>query len=258
MLSIHSSLLSQNTVNKSSLNADATRRRAPKIEGPRRIPQGFFDNSSPPRGPNTAAPRQSHNPLSWAQNLISGMLRRRDGSNVRLPAIVEVPLTAGKPRNYHARKKPSASSSQPTKPPTTQQQSGGATQSNPSSSQQPPATATASTTPPAVTSTTGVAGTRHDITIRQAGWRARFLLWVVNIREAMLLFATFGAPRSQAIVVVYVTSEVLKVVVGNATRKVGLITRVGAGYFIFIEPKGIRCCSVIDHIQIGVTRANSE
>lgn len=175
-----------NTVNKSSLNADATRRRAPKIEGPRRIPQGFFDNSSPPRGPNTAAPRQSHNPLSWAQNLISGMLRRRDGSNVRLPAIVEVPLTAGKPRNYHARKKPSASSSQPTKPPTTQQQSGGATQSNPSSSQQPPATATASTTPPAVTSTTGVAGTRHDITIRQAGWRARFLLWVccVPVQQA--------------------------------------------------------------------------
>ncbi|KAG1816880.1 quinon protein alcohol dehydrogenase-like superfamily [Suillus subaureus] len=143
------SLLSDNnTVNKSMSNADATRRRAPKIEGHRRIPQGFFNDSLPSRGPN-AAPRQSHTPLSWAQNLISGMVRRRDGSNVQLPPIVEVPLTAGKPRNYHATKKPSASSSRPTKPPTTQQPSGGATQSNLSSSQQPPATATASTTPPA-------------------------------------------------------------------------------------------------------------
>lgn len=146
----------------------------------------------------TTAPRQpthpSRNPISWAQNFVSGMLRKRDRSAIRLPRVVEVPLTAGKPvrffytfkcicslmstqRNYHARKKPSASSSQPTKPPA-QQQSGGATQSNMSSSQQSPATATTSTTPTGVTGTAGVAGTSHDITIRQAGWRARFLLWV--------------------------------------------------------------------------------
>ncbi|KAG2040924.1 hypothetical protein BDR03DRAFT_947716 [Suillus americanus] len=114
------------------------------------------------------------------------MLRRRDGSNVRLPPIVEVPLTAGKPRNYHARKKPFASSSRPTKPPTTQQQNGGTTQNNSPSSQQPPTTATASTTPPAVTSSAGAAGTNHDITIRQAGWRARFLLWIccVPVQQA--------------------------------------------------------------------------
>ncbi|KAG2344815.1 hypothetical protein BDR05DRAFT_159026 [Suillus weaverae] len=115
------------------------------------------------------------------------MLRKRDGSNVRLPPIVEVPLTAGKPRNYHARKKkPSASSSRPTKPPATQQQSGVATQSNSSSSQQPSSTATAPTTPPVATSTAGAADTSHDITIRQAGWRARFLLWVccVPVQQA--------------------------------------------------------------------------
>jgi hypothetical protein len=58
-----------------------------------------------------------------------------------------------------------------------QQQSGGVTQNNLPSSQQPNA-ATASTTPPAVTGIAGAAGTSRDITIRQAGWRARFLLWV--------------------------------------------------------------------------------
>lgn len=167
----------ENVINKSMLNADATRRRAQKIEGVRRVPQGFFDDFS------TTAPRQpthpSRNPISWAQNFVSGMLRKRDRSGIRLPRVVEVPLTAGKPRNYHARKKPSAKSSQPTKPPTTQQQSGTATQSNMSSSQQSPATAaTTSTTSPGVTGTAGAAGTSHDITIRHAGWRARFLLWV--------------------------------------------------------------------------------
>ncbi|KAG1790456.1 uncharacterized protein HD556DRAFT_1392119 [Suillus plorans] len=163
-------------------NADATRQRAQKIEGVRRVPQGFFDDFSTSRDRPTTAPRQpthpSRNPISWAQNFVSGMLRKRDRSAIRLPRVVEVPLTAGKPRNYHARKKPSAKSSQPTKPPTTQQQSGTATQSNMSSSQQSPATATTSTTPTGVTGTAGVAGTSHDITIRQAGWRARFLLWV--------------------------------------------------------------------------------
>ncbi|KAG2143691.1 WD40-repeat-containing domain protein [Suillus clintonianus] len=166
-----------NTVNKSVLDADATPRRAPKIEAARRIPQGFFDDSSTSRSRHTATPRQPLTPLSWAQKFVSRTLRRRDGSGIRLPPVVEVPLTAGKPRDYYARKKRSASSSQLPKPHTTQQPSGGATQSNLSSSQQPPATATTSTTPPAVAGTAGAAGTNPDITIRQAGWRARFLLW---------------------------------------------------------------------------------
>jgi hypothetical protein len=57
-------------------------------------------NFSPSHGPHTvhtAAPRQPASPLSWAQKFMSGMLRRRDGVNVQLPPIVEVPLTAGKP-----------------------------------------------------------------------------------------------------------------------------------------------------------------
>ncbi|KAG1781094.1 quinon protein alcohol dehydrogenase-like superfamily [Suillus placidus] len=182
----------ENAVDKSVLDADATRRRTTHrdIEGNRRVPQGFFDDFSTSRGHHTAQTATSHqptNPLSWTQKILSGMLRRQDGSNVRLPPIVDVPLTAGKPRNYHARKKkPSASSSRPTKPPATQQQSGVATESNPSSSQQPSSTATAPTTPPVATSTAGVAGTSHDITIRQAGWRARFLLWVccVPVQQA--------------------------------------------------------------------------
>lgn len=166
-----------NAANNSVLNAG---RRATQIEGVRRVPQGFFDDEfSTSHGHHTvhtAAPRQPTNPLSWAQKFMSGMLRRRDGSDVRSLPIVEVPLTAGKPRNYHARKKPSTSSSRPPKPSTTQQQSSGATQSNPPSSQQPSSIATASTTPLAVTSTVGATGTRHDITTRQAGWRTRFLL----------------------------------------------------------------------------------
>lgn len=182
--------MSDNAINNSVLDADATRRRAPRIEGIRRVPQGFFDDFSTSREHPTTAPRQtthhSRNPLSWAQNFVSGMLRRRDGSAIRLPRVVEVPLTAGKPRNYHARKKPPASSSQPPKPPAIQQQSGGAIQSNLSSSQQPSATSTTSTTPPGATGTAGAADTSHDITIRQAGWRARFLLWVccVPVQQA--------------------------------------------------------------------------
>ncbi|KAG2344810.1 WD40 repeat-like protein [Suillus weaverae] len=186
------SLQTVTAVNDPLIDANAARRRAPKIEGVRRVPQGFFDdvprrvNSSTSRSHHNAATRQStqpgrsptHNPLSLARNFISGLLRRRDGSAIRLPPVVEVPLTAGKPRNYHARKKPSASSSRPPKPPTTQQQNR-ATQSNLPSSQQPNATATSSTTPPPVTGTAAAAGTSHpDITIKRAGWRARFLLWV--------------------------------------------------------------------------------
>lgn len=188
----HDLLTAVKAVKEPSIDANATQRRAPKIEGVRRIPPGFFDdesrrvNSSTSRGHDTAAPREStqpgrlasHNPLSLVRNLISGMLHRRDGSAIWL-SPVEVPLTAGKPRNYHARKKPSASSSQPPKPPTTQQQNGGASQSNLPSSQQPPVTATASTTPTTATGTATAARTSHpDITIKRAGRRARFLLWV--------------------------------------------------------------------------------
>ncbi|KAG2139793.1 quinon protein alcohol dehydrogenase-like superfamily [Suillus bovinus] len=68
---------------------------------------------------------QSH-PLSWTRNL--GILRRRDASGIELQEV-EVPYTAGKPRNYHARKKkPVASSSRASNTHTTQ----------PSSSSQPP------------------------------------------------------------------------------------------------------------------------
>ncbi|KAG2112690.1 WD40-repeat-containing domain protein [Suillus discolor] len=90
---------------KPFVDVNITGRRAPKIEGVRRIPPGFFDdhvNSSTSRGHRTAAPLRpsrssSHNILSLAQNFLSSMLRRRDGSAIRLPPVVEVPLTAGKP-----------------------------------------------------------------------------------------------------------------------------------------------------------------
>ncbi|KAG1790457.1 quinon protein alcohol dehydrogenase-like superfamily [Suillus plorans] len=98
-------LTAAKAVNKPFVDVNVTQRRAPKIEGVRRIPPGFFDdhvNSSTSRGHRTAAPLQpsrssSHNILSLAQNFISSMLRRRDGSAIRLPPVVEVPLTAGKP-----------------------------------------------------------------------------------------------------------------------------------------------------------------
>ncbi|KAG1886933.1 uncharacterized protein F5891DRAFT_1200295 [Suillus fuscotomentosus] len=141
----------------SAFQAKAVNKPLVDVEGVHRIQPGFFDdhvNSSTSPSHCTAAPRQSmqpsrlssHNLLSLAQNFISGMLRRRDGSAIWLPPVVEVLLTAGKPRNYHARKKPSTSSSQPPKPPTMQQHNGGATQSNLPSSQQPNTTATASVT----------------------------------------------------------------------------------------------------------------
>ncbi|KAG2039154.1 hypothetical protein BDR03DRAFT_953010 [Suillus americanus] len=105
----------------------------------RRVPPGFFNDAlreansrtRPPHEPHDLpipAPRQrTLNPFSsfwrhfksqratepdsqsrsqslgWTQNL-SGLLRRRDGSDIQLREV-EVPYTAGKPRNYHARKK---------------------------------------------------------------------------------------------------------------------------------------------------------
>ncbi|KAG2051100.1 WD40 repeat-like protein [Suillus hirtellus] len=185
---------------------DATPRPAPKMKGAPRIPPGFFDDAlreansrirlSQSHGPHdhpTPVPRQrifsrfpsfwhrskshgetehhtqplSHS-LSWTRNLVSGMLRRRDGSDIELREV-EVPCTAGKPRNYHARKKPTASSSRPPGIHTTQKP-------NASSSKLPPTT-TASTLF-TVTSTAGSSGipSRPHITI--AGWRARFVGWI--------------------------------------------------------------------------------
>lgn len=187
--------------------ADATQL-APKIKDARQIPQGFFDdfNSSTRTHPSqsheqydrpTPAPRQrifsrfsslwrnnnahmeteretqprSH-PLSWTQNVVSGMLRRRDESDT-----VEVPYTGAQPKNYHARKKPAPGPSHPPNPHTMQQQTGAATQSTSSSSQTPPPTATSTLS--AVAAAPGITGTisRPNVTIRQAGWGIRFMLW---------------------------------------------------------------------------------
>lgn len=78
-------------------------------------------------------------PLSWAQHFVSGILHKRIGTVIELreTPVVEVPCTRGKPRNYHARKRPSASSSRPPNPHGTQLHSA-ATQNTPSSSQGPP------------------------------------------------------------------------------------------------------------------------
>ncbi|KAG1816786.1 uncharacterized protein BJ212DRAFT_1299530 [Suillus subaureus] len=109
-------------------------------------------------------------------------IRHRSDIQLREPPIVEVPYTAGKPRNYHARKKkPAASSSRPLKTHTTQQPSA-ATQGALSSLQLPPPTAATTSTLSAVAGTAGATGTgtssRPHITIRDSGWRARFILWI--------------------------------------------------------------------------------
>ncbi|KAG1853188.1 WD40-repeat-containing domain protein [Suillus subalutaceus] len=174
---------------------DATPRPVSTTKGARRIPQGFFDNArdgdlsssrTQPYGRHdrpTPAPRQrigsrlssfwhrfkphranepsnqsrSH-PLSWTR--VSGILRRRHGSDIQLqePPIVEVPYTAGKPRNYHARKKkPAASSSRPPKTHITQQPS--AVTQDGLSSQLPPPTVATTSTLSAVADTSGATGT---------------------------------------------------------------------------------------------------
>ncbi|KAG1807411.1 hypothetical protein EV424DRAFT_1647058 [Suillus variegatus] len=181
-------------------------RPAPEMKGAPRIPPGFFDDalreansrihlsqSHGPRKHSTPTPHQrtlspfssfwrrsnlhggtehhtrplSHY-LNWTRKLVSGMLRRRDRSDIELREV-EVPHTAGKPRNYHARKKPTASSSRPPKIHPTHKP-------NASSSQLPPTT-TASTLS-AVTGTTGASGTPSRPHITVAGWRARFVGWI--------------------------------------------------------------------------------
>ncbi|KAG1807409.1 WD40-repeat-containing domain protein [Suillus variegatus] len=174
---------------------------APKLKGAPRIPPGFFDDAlreanlgirpSQSHGPHdhpVPVPRQgtlsrfhsfwrrskSHgetghhtrprsHPLSWTRNLVSGILRRRDGSDMELREV-EVPYTAGKPRNYHARNKPTASSSRPPKIHATQ------------SSQLPPDTTTS--THSAVTGTAEASGTPLRPHITCTGWRARFVGWL--------------------------------------------------------------------------------
>ncbi|KAG2744125.1 WD40 repeat-like protein [Suillus brevipes Sb2] len=185
--------------------ADVTLRPAPKMTGARRLPPGFFDDAlreanlrirlsqshAPPTptphqrslGPFTSVWRRSKphgatqpttqsqsRPFSWTQN-ISGVLHRRDRSDIQLQEV-EVPCTAGKPRNYHAKKKkPAASSSRPP------QQPSGAAQSIPSSSRLPPQTTTTST-PSAVPGITGATGTVSSPHITGAGWRASFVAWI--------------------------------------------------------------------------------
>lgn len=80
-------------------------------------------------------------------------------------------------RSYHARKKPAPGPSHPPNAHTMQQQTSVATQSTPSSSQTPPPTATSTLS--AVTAAPGTTGTisRPNVTIRQAGWGIRFMLW---------------------------------------------------------------------------------
>ncbi|KAG2137920.1 hypothetical protein DEU56DRAFT_901348 [Suillus clintonianus] len=95
------------------------------------------------------------------------MVRRRDAQDIGLrePPIVEVPYTAGKPRNYYARKKkPAASYSQ-------------TAHAHPIQQPPPNANATASP-PPAVAGATGTAGTTARPHIAFTGWRARLMGWV--------------------------------------------------------------------------------
>ncbi|KIK36092.1 hypothetical protein CY34DRAFT_811565, partial [Suillus luteus UH-Slu-Lm8-n1] len=153
---------------------DVTPRPVPKIKGAR-IPPGFFDDalreanvrirlsqfhapptptphqrtfnlftsvwrSSEPHVATESATQSLSKPFSWTRNL-SSILRRRDRSDIQLREV-EVPCTAGKPRNYHAKKRkmPADSSSRPSNTHTTQQHSA-VIQSTPSS---PPAANTSS------------------------------------------------------------------------------------------------------------------
>jgi hypothetical protein len=120
-------------------------------------------------------------PSSWARNIVSGILRRSDGSDIELrePLVAEVPYTAIQPKHYHARKKIPAA--RPPNTHATQQQTSAATQSTPPSSQTPPPAATTST-PSAVAGAARTTGTapRSDIIVRQAGWWTRLMLWVTS------------------------------------------------------------------------------
>ncbi|KAG1798378.1 WD40-repeat-containing domain protein [Suillus variegatus] len=183
-------LSSQNAVKKLLLDFDASRRLASqgrRDRQPLSTPKFLLGRlTSLWRRPDSHGPTERNtisrpHPLNWAQHFVSDMLHRRSETDIELREIpvVDVPYTSGKPRNYHARKKPSASSSRPPNSHTTQQPSA-ATQNTPSSSQGPPAISTTSEALPAVATTTLATETtsRHNITVIQAGCWIRFLLWI--------------------------------------------------------------------------------
>ncbi|KAG2111045.1 hypothetical protein BD769DRAFT_72785 [Suillus cothurnatus] len=153
--------------------ADATPRPAPKMKGTPRIPPGFF---------NDALLEANHHvqhilsPLSsfWRRSK-SHRSTEQDGPGIQLREV-EVPCTAGKPRNYHARKKLAAGSSRSSNTRTTQQHS--MTTQILLSSQQLPPTANTSTLS-AVPSIAEAPRTtsRPRITINSE-FRARFMPWV--------------------------------------------------------------------------------
>jgi hypothetical protein len=147
--------------------------------------------SKPTRETESDTQSRSHY-LNWTRNLVSGILRRRDGSDMQLREA-EVPYTGPQPvrfffngyslsltlvtqRNYHARGKKAASSSRPSNIHTTQQLSA-TTQTTPPSSQQLPFTAATSahSTPAGTPGTMGSPSRPHVII---AGWRARFVSWL--------------------------------------------------------------------------------
>ncbi|KAG2350259.1 hypothetical protein BDR05DRAFT_1054399 [Suillus weaverae] len=150
-------------------------------------PAGILQPKVKPKRPTVVIPlvffdgeRGAGSSRSRAQNLVSGMPRRRDGSDIQLrePPIIEVPCTAGKPiGHYHVRKKASASSTQPLNTHLTEQPSTlAATQSAPPSPQL--------TLPIAATDSmrsAGITGTLPHPNITIVGWRARFMVWVCCI-----------------------------------------------------------------------------
>ncbi|KAG2741913.1 WD40 repeat-like protein [Suillus brevipes Sb2] len=181
---------------------DVTPRPAPKIKGAR-IPAGFFDDAlreanlrirlsqshapptpthqrtfnpftsvlrpSNPHGATESATQSRSRPFSWIRHF-SGILRRRDRSDIQLQEV-EVPYTAGQPRNYHGGKgkKPVASSSRPSDPHTAQTHSA-VFQSTPTA---PPATNTSTVS--AVAGAPGPPSRPHNTV---AVWRARFVRWL--------------------------------------------------------------------------------
>ncbi|OAX34048.1 WD40 repeat-like protein [Rhizopogon vinicolor AM-OR11-026] len=130
--------------------------------------------------------------MEWAQNPFFNSPRRRDDEGLelqeRLPEVVDVPFTAGKPKNISAAqvrtmkekarakkaKKARAGSSRPPQGSVTQQ-SGGAVQAEPTSEQHP-AVATSSTTP--VVAPTTFTTSPPDAMIPRAGYWTRFWLFV--------------------------------------------------------------------------------
>jgi hypothetical protein len=164
---------------------DVTSRPAAKVKGTPKIPRGFFDDAlreanlhtrlsqshgphdcptptptlsrfssfwrpSKPHGATERNTQSRSRPFSWTRNLVSGILSRRDGSEIQLQEV-EVPHTAGQPRNYHAGNKKQAASSSRTPITHATHQPSGAAQS------------------------TGIFSHPH---ITVAGWRARLVGWL--------------------------------------------------------------------------------